>query len=56
MKQLKKFNLTDLSCNESADYCHYNATCIHDDKSDRYICICKDGFEGDGTTCYPIGK
>ena len=29
--------------------CHDNATCTDDNGS--YICVCKDGFTGDGFNC-----
>lgn len=30
--------------------CHVNATCINTDGS--FKCLCKDGFDGNGTTCH----
>ena len=34
---------------ENDDGCHDNATCTDDNGS--YMCVCKDGFTGDGFVC-----
>ena len=34
---------------ENDDGCHDNATCTDDNGS--YICVCKNGFTGDGFNC-----
>ena len=41
-----------LSCGVT-DNCDVNATCIDDNGS--YICVCKDGFTGDGFNCIGEG-
>ena len=48
---LKLFSTTfsDIPNCENDDGCHDNATCTDDNGS--YICICQDGFTGDGFNC-----
>ena len=42
------FFLDIVNC-ESDDGCHANASCTDDNGS--YICVCNDGFTGDGFNC-----
>ncbi|HJL19970.1 MAG TPA: hypothetical protein RMH99_30175 [Sandaracinaceae bacterium LLY-WYZ-13_1] len=38
-------------CDQSADACSADATC---EDGDPLVCICLDGFTGDGATCTPV--
>lgn len=46
------FLRTEISCLE-VDICDPNASCQQDDPLAK--CVCNPGYEGDGTTCSPIG-
>ena len=44
---------TDVNeCEEGTHTCHQNAVCINTNSS--YSCSCKDGYIGNGTTCYGL--
>ena len=43
-----EFFLDIVNC-ESDDGCHANASCTDDNGS--YVCVCNDGFTGDGFNC-----
>ena len=45
---MKSVFLDIINC-ENDDGCHDNATCI--DANGSYICMCQDGFTGDGFNC-----
>lgn len=47
--------VSDLSCTE-ADICHLYATCKFDEHMRREICVCDEGYHGDGTMCQKIGN
>lgn len=38
------------------DTCGQDATCVYDDEALKSVCVCTDGFRGDGYTCTPIGS
>lgn len=38
------------------DNCGPHATCIYDDEILRSVCVCDDGYRGDGFTCTLYGK
>lgn len=44
----------DYSCMD-VDICHVNATCVLDPRTNKHVCSCNEGYEGDGTTCYSRG-
>lgn len=46
------FLRTEISCLE-VDICDPNASCQHEEPLAK--CVCNPGYEGDGTTCSPIG-
>ena len=48
-KIVEIFFFSDIINCEDDDGCHDNATCTDDNGS--YICICQDGFTGDGFNC-----
>ena len=39
-------------CLEDLDECHLNAICINTNGS--FLCLCNDGFTGDGISCTGI--
>ena len=41
-------------CEEGTHTCHQNAVCVNTNSS--YKCSCKDGYTGNGTTCYGLYK
>lgn len=47
--------LIEWSCVE-ADICHLYASCVEEEDSGRSICVCNEGYQGDGTNCYKTGK
>lgn len=47
--------IPELSCRE-ADICHLYASCIEEEGTDRTICVCDEGYQGDGTNCYKSGR
>lgn len=47
--------VSDLSCTE-ADICHLYATCTYEEHSKRDICVCDEGYHGDGTMCHKTGN
>lgn len=38
------------------DTCGPDATCVYDDEALKSVCVCNDGFRGDGLFCTPIGR
>lgn len=53
-KTVRSFLLlrAEISCLE-VDICDPNASCQHEEPLAK--CVCNPGYEGDGTTCSPIG-
>ena len=47
--ELLKHVFVDVINCENDDGCHDNATCT--DANGSYICVCSDGFTGDGFNC-----
>ena len=39
-------------CQEGTHTCHQNAVCVNTNSS--YSCSCKEGYTGNGTTCYGL--
>ena len=48
LKLLKSVFLDIINC-ENDDGCHDNATCT--DNNGSYVCMCQEGFTGDGFNC-----
>ena len=38
------------------DTCGPDATCVYDDEALKSVCVCNDGYRGDGILCTPIGN
>jgi len=38
------------------DNCGPQATCVYDDEALKSVCVCNDGYRGDGFLCTPMGK
>jgi hypothetical protein len=36
--------------------CRSNAMCVYDDEALKSVCVCNDGYRGDGVFCTPIGS
>ena len=50
MKQCHYTLLEDIDeCSDGLDDCDVDADCTNNEGS--YICVCKDGYMGDGETC-----
>ncbi|CAG0888055.1 unnamed protein product [Cyprideis torosa] len=39
------------SCVTDRTVCHANAACVYDDNMGRSVCMCNEGYTGDGTRC-----
>ena len=51
--QFSIITTTDMNeCQEGSHACHQNAVCINVNGS--YLCSCKGGYTGNGTTCYGL--
>jgi len=37
------------------DNCGPQATCVYDDEALKSVCVCNDGYRGDGFLCTPMG-
>lgn len=48
-------SLEDTSSCDVKDNCGPQATCVYDDEALKSVCVCNDGYRGDGFLCTPQG-
>ncbi|XP_066990559.1 nidogen isoform X4 [Macrobrachium rosenbergii] len=50
--ELSSSEISDISC-DKVNICHFNAQCVYDDSALQHVCVCQQGYQGDGLVCTP---